>query len=136
MNEKEVKAWLSRAYKIDEEIKLLKIEKSRIYSAASGGGIGFEARISDEDIYSAEYRMKKYSEYTTLIDNKITELMSAKTEIYDVISKVSGSAERKVLFCRYVLFMNWEKIAEFLHYDKRQIYRIHNKAIKDVTKCH
>ena len=135
MNEREIKEWLSRAYKVDEEIKLLKIEKSRIYSAASGGGIGFEARISGENIYNAEYRMKKYSEYTILIDNKIAELMSVKAEIYKVISKVSDSAERKVLFCRYVLFLRWEKIAECLHYEERQIYRIHDKAIKDVSEC-
>ena len=129
-----MKKWLSRAYGIDEEINLLKAEKSRIYSTAAGG-IGFTVRISPKNIDSAGYRMKKYAEYTALIDNKIAELMSVKSEIYKVISKVSDNAERKVLFCRYVLFMRWEKIAESLNYEERQIYRIHDKAIKDVSEC-
>lgn len=135
MNSEEMKKWLSRAYKIDEEINLLKAEKSRIYSTATVGGIGFTVRISPKNIDSTERRMKKYAEYTTLIDDKIAELMSIKTEIYKVISKVSDNAERKVLFCRYVLFMRWDKIAESLNYEERQIYRIHDKAIKDVSEC-
>ena len=100
MNSEEMKKWLSRAYKIDEEINLLKAEKSRIYSTATVGGIGFTVRISPKNIDSTERRMKKYAEYTTLIDDKIAELMSIKAEIYKVISKVSDNAERKVLFCR------------------------------------
>lgn len=64
------------------------------------------------------------------------EAEKAKNEIQEVISAIDNLSYRRVLEKKYIDNLNYQQIANELHYSKRQILRIHGKALKHVTKCH
>lgn len=112
MTKKDVERWLNRAYKINEEIKLLKEEKYSLYKLAAENG------------------SSKRVEYSALIDERINALFNIKIEIQKAINKIQSGKLRTVLICRYILFMQWERIADIMKYDVRHIYRIHSNAVE------
>lgn len=112
MTKKDVERWLNRAYKINEEIKLLKEEKYSLYKLAAENG------------------RNKSIEYSALIDERINALFNIKIEIQKAINKIQSGKLRTVLICRYILFMQWERIADIMKYDVRHIYRIHSNAVE------
>ena len=65
---------------------------------------------------------------------EIRDLCLVKRQITDALSDVEPELYRELLQYRYVYGMGWEEIAEKLQYDKRYVFRLHEKALK-VVKC-
>ena len=75
----------------------------------------------------------------------IDQLVTKRLEIENAIKSVRDDAQREVLERRYLLFQRWESrfdgrtgeyikgIAESMGYSERQIYRLHGKALKNVS---
>lgn len=128
--------WLKRYTRLDQEIGRKCEELSRWKSRATkvtssmsmapGGGKG-GSRMSDavEKIISLE------SEINECID----KLMSSRGEIEKAIKGLPNDTMRILMEYRYIDGLNWEKIAEKMHYSRMQVYRIHGYAL-NVMECY
>lgn len=68
------------------------------------------------------------------INHDIDNLVDLKREIMEVIKKVENVEYQTILENRYLSFMSWEKIAVEMKYSIQQIYRLRDKAQKEVEK--
>lgn len=73
------------------------------------------------------------------VDEEIDGLVELKASIMKAISQVPDERERVVLELRYLAFKNWAAIAETLGLHIRQVYRLHEEALKNINipdECH
>lgn len=124
------KEWLSRAWKIDKEIKALEQEKEVAKARATSVTAGYsDIKVQTSKKNSTEDATVAYIDYEKKIRKRIDELYAVKCEIFDAISKVDNPTYRTLLTLRYLQFMTWERIAEEMCVDNRHIYKLHNKAL-------
>ena len=64
------------------------------------------------------------------------QAQAAKDEINKALESLEEPSHRTVLRMKYIDGMTFQQIADRLHYSKRQIQRIHGRALKHVTQCH
>ncbi|MBQ7071732.1 MAG: hypothetical protein IJM87_10715 [Ruminococcus sp.] len=126
------KDYLRQIYRLDRRIELdrRKIEKLRAvldYKPPSGGsGSGSSAdRIPD-----TLAKIIEYEEQAERLTKRYIELYS---EIEKAIAAVSDPVLREVLERRYLLYQKWEDIADAMHRDLRWVYRLHGKALQQLT---
>ena len=67
-----------------------------------------------------------YDTYINILKN--AEILRRKIE--GEIGSVEDNVSREILFSKYVLGMSLESIAESLSYSKRQVERLHLKALE------
>ena len=65
------------------------------------------------------------------IDAYVDELVARKAEAFARICLLSELAEQDVLIARYIQLKPWPIIAREMHYEERQVYRIHGNALKN-----
>lgn len=76
------------------------------------------------------------------VDEDIDHLVELKADIMKAVSRVPDDRERVVLELRYLAFKDWASIADAIGLHVRQVYRLHDEALKtltfltNVTKCH
>lgn len=103
---------------------------------------------------SVEYFGCKLVDLTREIDRTVDEYVDLTRKIEREIDALTDDRHRDLLKWRYINAWPWERIAEEMHYDKRQVYRLHGDALqefgtrhadavadftakrKDVTQCH
>lgn len=126
------KDYLRQIYRLDRRIELdrRKIEKLRAvldYKPPSGGsGSGSSAdRIPD-----TLAKIIEYEEQAKRLTKRYIELYN---EIEKAIAAVSDPVLREVLERRYLLYQKWEEIADAMHRDLRWVYRLHGKALQQLT---
>ena len=129
----DVKQWLMRAYRIDQQIRS-KNEQIEIWeslarkatsdpSALPGGGGGHFNRLETYCI--------KIADAQTEIERQRDELINVRREIEEAISKVQNVTLRLLLEQRYLLCKGWEDIAEFMGYCVEYVKRdIHKQALR------
>lgn len=136
----DIKAWLSRAKHIDDEINTLLKEQERALTRATGAVPAAKGeRVQTTPQNGSEDRFIAYAEYSRIIDERIDELYAVKCEIFKAISRIEDSTLRTLLELRYLSFKTWEEIAVEMNYGYRHICRLHGKALKnlkDVIVCH
>lgn len=71
----------------------------------------------------------KAVDLATAIEADIRELCRLKREINATIDRVEDYKCRTLLELRYRNGYTWEQIAEVMHYDTRQLHRLHGKAL-------
>lgn len=73
------------------------------------------------------------------IDRRIDEYVDLTREIETAIDRIDDDRYRDILRFRYINGWSWERIAREMHYDRRQITRLHGwhfwRSRKDVPKC-
>lgn len=82
--------------------------------------------------------MVRVEDLETQIADAITESCKIKLEIEGVLWEMDDTEGSRVLRFRYIYFMPWEQISRIMSYSRKQIQRIHQKAIqnlKDVPQC-
>ena len=67
------------------------------------------------------------------INGDIDALVDLKREILACIRAVADPEHQMLLEQRYLCFQPWERIAESLGYSINNIYRMHSKALSEVT---
>lgn len=65
------------------------------------------------------------------IDTYVDELVARKAEAFAHITRLPEFAEQDVLIARYLQCKPWPVIAREMHYEERQVYRIHGNALKN-----
>ena len=59
-------------------------------------------------------------------------LVDLRREIMAAIAGVADERYRELLEYRYVNGWTWQRVAEEMNYSKRQIYRLHEKAVEAI----
>lgn len=73
------------------------------------------------------------------VDEAIDGLIELKADIMKDISRVPDARERVILELRYLAFKDWASIADALGLHVRQVYRLHDEALKHIEisgECH
>ncbi len=129
----DIKQWLSRAYRIDQQIQS-KNEQIEMWeslaqkvtsdpSAQPGGGGMHSSRGETYCIKIADAQME--------IERQRDELINVRREIEEAISRVQSVTLRLLLEQRYLLCKGWEDIADFMGYCVEYVKRdIHKQALR------
>ena len=91
--------------------------------------------LKNNDRY--EETLIKLADYDREINSSIDRLVNLKHEMIEVIKQLPKMEHRIVLVKRYLFNKYWEQIAVDMGYEKRQVQRFHDEAIKELNKtCH
>lgn len=138
MTEKEVKEWLNRAYRIDEEIEREKKEYIRLDDVKNSvGGSNLDkpnVQTSAPKSANFEDRVIRLDEIQQSIKERIVEKEEIKEEIRKTINKLDDVLERNILILRHCYFLEWVDIALEMNYSRAQCFRIYNQSIKNIKK--
>ena len=139
------KEYLSRIrlHEIKVKNKLRQIEYLKDMST-SLRGVEIKERVQTSQITgdTIGIAIGNISELEKELGKDVQELIRIKQQVMQTIDKVTNADCVYLLYARYLEFKTWEEIAVDMHYNIRNIYRIHGRAleeiskIKDVTKCH
>ncbi|MBQ6231529.1 MAG: DUF1492 domain-containing protein [Eubacterium sp.] len=129
------KEFLSRAYRLEQKIKVLTQELSELRELSmSISSPGFEEHYSATRNTDAPFvhALEKIEEREKEIADKVVALLEIKKEISDVISRVANVDQRLVLHYRYVENRSWYKIGIEMNVDESTVRRWHNKALAQI----
>ncbi len=80
--------------------------------------------------------MVKLEDLQERIDDAITESCRIKLEIEEALWKLEDAEESRVLRYRYIYFIRCSEISKIMNYSRTQVWRIHDKAIKNLKMKH
>ena len=66
------------------------------------------------------------------LNTKITELLALEEKISSAINNLDDAYCETLMFKRYILRRSWEQIAKEMKYSKRQLERLHKRAIEKI----
>ena len=133
MTTEEVKAYLRQAYKLDkrlqrEQMKLEKLRSAVEYRSPAFDGVGGGG--SGDKIGQA---VASIVERATRVDELAALYTEKYTEIERNIRSVGDYALEEVLELRYLQYMKWEEIAQYLNYTIRHTTRLHGLALRKMS---
>ncbi len=127
-----LKAWLSEAYYIDQEIsdKLMQIDslRERLTNITASLSDIPGAPIKTNDVFAGA--ISKIVELEREIGREVEGLLAARIEISSLIDQLENREYRLVLYKRHVLGRHWDAIAADMGYTRRHMRRIYNEAIR------
>ena len=131
MNAKE---YLGQAYRIDQRInsKLEQIVSLRELATKATYTLNDIPASGTRNAQSMESIIAKMMDLEEEINRDIDTLVDLKREIVALIKQVENTEYQTLLELRYLCFKTWEQIAVDLGYSLQHIFRIYDKAIKDV----
>lgn len=74
--------------------------------------------------------MVQLERLTDYLFEKYKKCIGIETDIYRRLDQMTDQTEREVLRCRYVDEMTWEQIADHMMYSRRNVTRIHGRALQ------
>lgn len=107
--------------KIESDIDGLKAQVLTGMPSGSGVRSSIENAVVKLECFRKEYA------------DKMNESIDIRKRIEDVIDAVQDETERNVLKYRYITGMRWETISELMNYSAESVYRIHRRALENVT---
>lgn len=132
MTYEEKKAWLWRyrsAKRFErlwlDELATLEAEAmhtTQRYSAMPGGGDGQALPRAVERIEEARQAAEAQS---TVCD-------AIRAELMDVFSQLDNEVDFMILFRRYVLLEDWDKIAVYVRLSRSQMFQHHSAAVRQL----
>lgn len=128
----DVKRWLSRAKRIDEQIdrlvKLRDAERERVMKVTQTFSGDIVQTTKDP------HKFDKLAEYEDRLDHMIDRLYDTKTEILEVIAQINDIRYRDILIGRYLEGMTFEEISVRIKYSYKQTCRLHGRALLKVLE--
>ncbi len=74
----------------------------------------------------------KMIDFENILNQDIDRYVDLRKEIEETINLTTDGNSRLVLQLRYIAGKPWDDIADTLGYDKRTVFRLHGKAIKEI----
>lgn len=131
------KDYLSQAYRIDQRINS-KIEQVQSLRALSTKAT---ATLSDippskgtRNIHRMEDIIVKMMDMEAEINADLNRLIDLKREIITIVKCVEDPELQTLLELRYLCFKTWEKIAVEINWSIRQVYYMHDEALREVEQ--
>lgn len=130
-----VKEYLGQAYRIDQRIN------SKIEQVASLHVLATKATSTLSDIPGSAtrntHRMEDIIIKIITVENEIhaviADLVDLKQHIMHLIKGVSNPEYQTLLELRYLCFHTWERISVDMGYSIQHTFRLHDKAVKEIT---
>ena len=121
------KEYLGQAYRIDQRInsKMEQIASLNLLASKATTVFSDMPGNSTRNIHRMEDVIIKIVDMESLVD--------LKKEIAGVIHGVSNLEYQTLLELRYLCFKTWEQIAVQMGYGIDNIYKMHHKALREVT---
>ena len=137
----EVKAYLERARNINIQIdsKLEQVSALRQLAIKASSTISPVPPSGTPDPHRLEKTITRMMDMEHEVDEDIDHLVELKADIMKAVSRVPDDRERVVLELRYLAFKDWASIADAIGLHIRQVYRLHDEALKYIEipgKCH
>lgn len=133
MTYEEKKAWLWR-YRSAKRFELLKLDElaklqtdathtTQRYSATPGGG---------GDGQSLPRAVERIEEARQAAEAQSTVCDAIRAELMDVFSQLDNEVDFMILFRRYVLLEDWDKIAVYVRLSRSQMFQHHSAAVRQL----
>ena len=131
----EIKDYLAQATRIDLMIDSKLGQLASLKKLSKNVQVNLKSsKIGDE--FNGDRIIKKIIDYEGKIKEEIDRIVNLKKNIVETIHSVSDINCQLVLEMRYVDGRGWDEVADVMGYDKRTVYRIHVKALKEIASCH
>ncbi len=128
------KEWLDKGRKLDKEInEMIEMRDKAFYSACGSVKAADGEKVQTSRRNSTEEKFAEYAQCTAIIDKRIDELYQYRQKMLEKIKRVDNSEYRALLIARYINCKTWEKVAEDMHYMVRNIYNLHEQALKALS---
>ena len=131
----DAKTYLSQAYRIDQRInsKLEQIVSLRELATKATSTLSDMPSSGTRNIHPMESIITKMVDLEEEINIDIDTLVDLKREFVTIIKKINNPEYQTLLELRYLCFKTCEQIAVDMGYSVQHIFRIHDKALKDVV---
>lgn len=137
MNKQQIAAknYLMRAYRIDNRInsKLDQIASLNDLATRATSNISDMPGSPNRNIHKLEDAIVRIVDLQNEISSDVNSLLEIKSQIVDSIKMVTDPEGQVVLEERYLCYTKWEDIASELGYTVRQIFRVHDAALKEIV---
>ena len=136
MDKNQIKKWLLRYRDGKKDVRRLEEELEELDEMQKNvRGVRYS------DMPRGGRKKTDLSDYIVEIEKTQEKICAARyqrikvfQEVKDAIEQLHTATEREVMSYRYLRLMEWEKISGKIDIDLRQIYRIHDKALKSIEK--
>ena len=128
------KEYLSQAYRLDQRIdaKIEQVMSLRNLAAKATSTLSDAMPSGTRNVHRMEDIIMKIIDLENEINADIDDLVALKHEIVKVIKSVPNLEYQTLLELRYLCFKSWEKIAIEMTYSIQNIYRLREKAFKEI----
>ena len=129
------KEYLGQAYRLDQRInsKLEQIRSLNELAAKCTSTITGMTKAPSHSTSMMEEAVGKIVDLQTEIDGDIGQLVDLKRDMVSIIKAVQNTEYQTLLELRYLCFKTWEQIAVAMDYSIQHIYRLRDKAVKEIT---
>ena len=112
-----------------EQVQELKDLANRITPVFSG-----TPTVSNKCLSKLESAIVNLQEQSEILGEDVVKYLKVRSEIADTIKAVIDEDEKLILEYRYLTFRTWRKIAAELNVSLRQVYKLHDQALKSFEK--
>ena len=129
-----VKSYLNQARMLDKRIdsKLEQVERLRALAERTTTVLSSQPK-GTSGTNRTEYCVQKIWELEREINADSDALIDLKRDIQDAIFRMKNDQYRTLLEYRYLCGNTWEQIAEKMRIDLRWVYRMHGRALQEIT---
>ncbi len=131
------KTYLSRAIWLEqsinsklEQLEVLRSLATRVSAALTGDKVSGGQRGQS----NMENTIVKMVSLEHELRRDLEQLMDLQREITATINRVEDLSAQVLLQLRYLCGKSWDKVASCMGYDRRTIYRLHGRALKEIEK--
>ena len=128
------KEYLSQAYRLDQRIdaKIEQVMSLRNLAAKATSTLSDAMPSGTRNVHRMEDIIIKIIDFENEINADIDRLVDLKREIMRVIKALPNPEYQTLLELRYLCFKSWEQIAIEMNYSIQHIYRLREKASKEI----
>jgi len=129
------KEYLGQAYRLDQRInsKLEQVMSLRDLATKATSTLSDVAPSGTRNVHRMEDIIVKIVDLENEINRDIDNLVDLKREMVSVIKAVTDPEYQTLLELRFLCFRTWEQIAVDMNYSIQHIYRLYDKALKEIT---
>ena len=129
------KEYLGQAFRLDQRInsKLEQVMSLRDLATKATSTLSDIAPSGTRNVHQMEDIIVKIVDLENEINRDIDALVDLKREMVSVIKSVANPEYQTILELRYLCFRTWEQIAVDMNYSIQHIYRLRDKALKEIT---
>ena len=102
------------------------MESPKLDAIGKGSGVGAGAKYT--------YIIDKIIDLEEKINSEIDRYIDLKEELRTAINQVEDADEQVILRSRYLNFMKWEDIADYMNYSVQHIFRLHKEALNNFKR--
>ena len=128
------KEYLGQAYRVDLRIRCKMEQVQSLRELAVKASSTLSDMPKGSGYTSKADIVAKIVDYENEINKEIRKLVKLKEDVTDAINSIPNAEQRTLLELRYLMFNKWEEIAIAMGYGIDNVYKIHKRALKNISK--